>query len=243
MKNEATIGSIVTANFNTSLVFAELGIDFCCGGNVTLQVACENKNLNISEVILLLEEVSNLPMETRWEQLSARSLIHQITQIHHKYITTTAPAILLFLEKLVSRHSENHPELLKVDQLFHEAFTALLAHMKQEEMILFPYVEAMEEALTNGFDLAAPHFGHVRRPISDLEDEHEMEGNRFKLIAALTNNYQVPADGCETYQLTYRMLQEFEKDLHRHVHLENNILFPKARQLFTEISNINEIQK
>ena len=228
------IGAIVKENFNTSLIFAQLGIDFCCGGKVSLEEACTHKGLDPMGVLKQLEAAEEKGQPINYDGLSAQSLIHQIMQVHHKYIATTAPAIQMYLKKLVARHGENHPELIEIDGLFDEAFLHLTDHMKKEEMILFPYVEAMEEAQIKGFALAAPHFGHIDHPITVMEGEHQEEGDRFKRIAELSNNYQVPEDGCQTYAVTYALLQEFQMDLHTHVHLENNILFPKAKQLFTE---------
>lgn len=236
MNQQTTIGNFVKENFNTSIVFSQLGIDFCCGGNITLEQACHNNQLNVEEVLAQLKEVKIAEPIQSYAHMSAQSLIHQIVQVHHKYILSTAPAIQTYLKKLVARHGEIHPELLAIDQLFDEAIVHLTDHMQREEMILFPYVEAMEEAVNHQFDLAAPHFGHVDHPIAVMEEDHQTEGDRFKQIAALSNNYTVPEDGCETYSVTFSLLRAFEHDLHTHVHLENNILFPKAKQLFASIS-------
>ena len=133
-----------------------------------------------------------------------------------------------FLEKLCKVHGERHPELFQIRELFEESAQELGSHMKKEELILFPFIKQMVEAKKNGEPLPAPRFGTVENPVAMMKHEHEAEGERFVKIAELTNNYEFPDDACGTYQVTYRMLEDFQNDLHKHIHLENNILFPKA---------------
>lgn len=232
MDKQNTVSEIVADNFNTSMVFAKYGIDFCCGGQITLEEACLKKDIPLQEILLALEAISNQPEKINDKALSASELIQKIIEVHHQYIQTSAPAIQMYLDKLVKVHGQNHPELIEIKSLFEEAWYNLQAHMKKEEKILFPYVEAMEEAINKHFPLAPPHFGHVDNPIGEMEEEHLIEGDRFKTISALSNQYTVPADGCRTYAVTYALLREFEEDLHRHIHLENNVLFPKAKSLY-----------
>ena len=151
-------------------------------------------------------------------------------------VRVTIPALRAYLEKLCRVHGDRHPELFEINELFIAGSAALLSHMEKEEQVLFPYIKAMVESKTKGFPLSKPHFGDIENPIQVMEQEHEDEGERFRQIAELTNQYECPPDGCQTYKVAYAMLQEFEEDLHKHIHLENNILFPAARELYKEIS-------
>jgi regulator of cell morphogenesis and NO signaling len=121
--------------------------------------------------------------------------------------------------------------LFEINRLFLESAQDLGAHMKKEELILFPFIRKMVAAKRSGEVLVQPHFGTVENPVAMMKDEHEAEGDRFEKISELTNGYQFPVDACGTYQVTFRMLEDFENDLHKHIHLENNILFPKAIEL------------
>jgi len=127
-------------------------------------------------------------------------------------------------------HGENHPELFEVNASFNEAAGNLAAHMQKEELILFPYIRNMEQQILKR-EPAPAIAGKAAETIAEMESEHQVEGDRFMKISEITGNYAVPADGCSTYAVTYKTLQEFENDLHRHIHLENNILFPKAIEL------------
>ena len=236
MKNlaQTKVGKIVATNFRTSTVLTAHNIDFCCGGGITLEEACRNKNADLDEVIRELEEALRTKDSHPYHDLTLDVLIDTIVNVHHKYVRTTIPALQSYLDKLCDVHAERHPELLQIRELFDEGATALLAHMNKEELVLFPYIKAMVEAKHNGFPLSKPHFGDIANPIHVMEDEHEQEGARFRKIAALSNQYDCPPDGCQTYWVAYAMLKEFEEDLHKHIHLENNILFPSARKLFND---------
>ena len=133
-------------------------------------------------------------------------------------------------------HGQRHSELHEIKTLFFEGSEHLLAHLKKEELILFPYIRAMVESQEKNYPLARPHFGEIDNPIQMMEVEHQTEGERFRKIAQLSNHYTPPEDSCQTYQVTYALLQEFEADLHRHIHLENNILFPQAQRLFADFT-------
>ncbi len=144
-----------------------------------------------------------------------------------------------FLDKLCKVHGERHPELFEVNKLFNISGTELLNHLQKEEMILFPFIKTMEKALIENKTIEQPHFGSVHNPITLLRGDHETEGDLFAKISALTNNYTPPVDACNTYKVTYSMLREFEQDLHKHIHLENNILFPKAQKMEEQFTIID----
>ncbi len=236
---QTKIGKIVAANFKTASVFTAHQIDFCCGGGITLEEACRNKNQNLDEVIIELKETFQSKDNHNWNEMELDLLIDMIIKVHHSYILATYPALKLYLEKLCKVHGERHPELFEIKALFESGIEALTDHMQKEEMVLFPYVKAMVQSRRDGFPLSKPHFKNIENPIKSMEKEHENEGERFRKIAQLTNDYTCPPDGCQTFRVTYALLQEFEEDLHLHIHLENNILFPASQRLFGEMNFAN----
>ena len=224
-----TIGEMVADDFRAASVFSANKIDFCCKGNRTLDEVCNQKGLDVYDVLAQLEKATESNNSTidfnTWE---LDLLIDYIEKKHHRYVEEKAPILLSFLLKLEQVHGAAHPELFEIKNLFKRTADELTQHMKKEELILFPYIKQMVEAARNKTPLSAPGFGTVANPIAMMMEEHENEGNRFEKIVAISNNYTPPADGCNTYKVTFQMLQEFESDLHTHIHLENNILFPKA---------------
>ena len=238
MENLAKIkvGEIVASNFKTSKVLTSYGIDFCCKGGITLEEACTNHEVSLDQVINELQDSFVTEDIYGYEQMGLDDLIELIINVHHKYIESTTPALQVYLDKLCNVHGDRHPELFKIRNLFYDTSVALTAHMQKEESVLFPYIQKMVAAKKDGFVLSKPHFGDINNPISMMEEEHQTEGKRFGEISKLSNGYTCPADGCKTYWVAYAMLKEFEEDLHKHIHLENNILFPKAIKLFKSFS-------
>ncbi|MFB9119600.1 iron-sulfur cluster repair di-iron protein [Bergeyella porcorum] len=223
------IGDIVAQDFRTAAIFKKHHIDFCCKGGRTIQEACEHKNINPE---LLYNEIENLPKDNdsqidfnNWE---LDLLADYIEKTHHRYVTEKIPILQAFLEKLAKVHGDRHPELLEIKSLFDASAQDLSAHLKKEELVLFPFIRNMVKAKLEQLPLPQPHFGTIENPIAMMKEEHSVEGERLRKIAELTDEYLPPADACNTYKVTFAMLQEFEDDLHRHIHLENNILFPKA---------------
>jgi regulator of cell morphogenesis and NO signaling len=227
------IGQFVAEDFRTAAVFSNYGIDFCCKGDRTLGDVCEKKGLDTSAVLDQLKAVLN---STANQTIDYKSwpldlLAEYIEKKHHRYVEEKIPVLLQFLNKLCSVHGERHPELFKINEAFTSCANALTSHMKKEELVLFPFVKGMVQAKLDNQSIQSPQFGTVESPIAMMMQEHDTEGERFRKIAELTNNYTPPSDGCNTYQVTFAMLDEFEKDLHLHIHLENNILFPEAIKL------------
>jgi regulator of cell morphogenesis and NO signaling len=231
------VGAIVAENFKTAKVFTQYGIDFCCKGGISLKEACSKNGVDLQEVTEDLQKATVLPEEVHYIDFGLSQLIDHIIVTHHQYVENAIPALKAYLQKLATVHGERHPELYQIRDEFMAASDALTAHMKKEELILFPYVKAMEEAEKSGFSLSKPHFGHIDNPIHMMEDEHETEGERFRTISELSDGYKTPSDGCQTYRVAFEMLKEFESDLHTHIHLENNILFPKASELYTQMNS------
>ncbi len=230
---QSTIGEYVAKDFRTAAIFSKYGIDFCCKGNRTIEEACEKKNLDFAqienEITQLLKTKSDGAID--FKSWPSDLLIDYIEKTHHRYVEEKSLVILPFLDKLCKVHGHNHPELFEINELFKGCAGELAQHMKKEELILFPFIKKMENAIRTSKTIEKPHFGNVEDPIAMMQDEHTTEGDRFVKIAALTNNYTPPSDGCNTYKVTYLMLLEFEQDLHKHIHLENNILFPKAIEM------------
>lgn len=228
-----TIGEYVAQDFRTAALFSKYKIDFCCKGNKTLDEVCQAKGLDANqietEINMVLE--SNSSTEMDFKSFSPNLLIDYILETHHEYIEEKTPIILTYLEKLCKAHGERHPELFEINNLFKISSTELLNHLKKEEIVLFPFIKIMTSALKNNESIQQPHFGTVDNPIAMLQHDHEAEGNLFLKISELTNEYNPPVDACETYKVTFAMLKEYEQDLHKHIHLENNILFKKAKEL------------
>jgi len=229
----STVGSIVANNYRSAGVFSNHGIDFCCKGGKTIDEVCRDKNLN---PILLLEELqkamsasqSGLPDFKSWP---ADLLVDYIEKKHHRYVSESTPVLKAYLEKIASVHGKNHPELFQILEEFNECEGALSKHMKKEELILFPYIRKMYNAIELQRQVSAMSFDFVEEPIKVMHEEHDSEGERFRRISYLSKNYTAPEDACATYVVTYRMLADFENDLHLHIHLENNVLFPMAIEM------------
>jgi regulator of cell morphogenesis and NO signaling len=229
----STVGEIVTKDFRTASVFSEYGIDFCCGGDVTLQKACEDQAVNISE---LQEKLNNVTRNEKTDDTDFSSweldvLVDYIEKTYHQYIKSETPLILQHLKKIQEVHGERHPELSEILDLFSQAAVALGSHLLKEERILFPVIRQLAQSKKSGQNMERGHFGSVENPINAMKYEHVVEGDRFKKISDLSHKYTMPADGCNTYWITYAQLNEFEQKLHQHIHLENNILFPKSIEL------------
>ncbi|PBI88535.1 Iron-sulfur cluster repair protein ScdA [Flavobacterium sp. ACN2] len=229
LKNK-TIGSFVAEDFRTAAVFSKYRIDFCCKGNRTVTEVCEKQNIDADT---LLENVLQVVQSENSGTIDFNSwpldlLADYIEKTHHRYVEEKTNVLLPFLDKLCKVHGANHPELFKINELFIGCAGELSQHMKKEELVLFPFVKRMVKTKESDGILSQPSFGTVSNPIAMMMHEHDNEGERFREIAALTDNYTPPADACTTYRVTFAMLKEFEADLHKHIHLENNILFPKA---------------
>ncbi|EDP71834.1 hypothetical protein FBALC1_12072 [Flavobacteriales bacterium ALC-1] len=232
------IGQFVAEDFRTAAIFSKYKIDFCCNGNRTVEDACDKKGIDPNAV---MDEINQVLNSKTGETIDYKSwpidlLAEYIEKKHHRYVEEKIPVLLQFLNKLCRVHGERHPELFKINELFIASAGELASHMKKEELILFPFVKRMVKAKLENGAIQSPQFGTVENPIDMMKEEHDNEGQRFRDIAELTNNYNPPADAFNTYKVTYAMLEEFEKDLHLHIHLENNILFPEAIKLEQQFS-------
>lgn len=236
--NENTIvGDIVRTNFKTAPLFEQNRIDFCCGGNISLQEASRKAGVDVQALIAQINSaMQEEDFDARFiEGLSPDQLADYIEKRHHSYVKEKIPFIKQKLQKLCDVHGGNHQELFKISELFEEGAGNLSQHLMKEELVLFPMIRKLTEA-KNGKAVDLKQFGDVQSPITVMLEEHQTEGDRFDTISELTNQYQTPEDGCETYEVTMKSLQDFEKDLHRHIHLENNVLFPQAIKMEKELT-------
>jgi len=222
-----SIGEIVALDFRAASVFKEAGIDFCCGGKKSIDEACIEKAINPAELkvtLIGLEKTPQAPAQ-KFNEWDPGFLCDYIVNTHHKYVIKTLPELVFYTQKIADVHGENHSELIEVASLFSQINSELLQHLKNEEEVLFP---AIKKALIT----TTPQINNViRSEISRMSGEHEFAGGAMDNINAITGNYRIPADGCNTYNVTFKLLEQFEDDLHIHVHLENNILYPKALKL------------
>lgn len=227
------IGQFVAEDFRTAAVFNTYGIDFCCKGHRTIEEVCDKHGMDPNDLLEKLQQVMNSKSDQTIDYKSwpLDLLAEYIEKKHHRYVEEKSPILRQFLDKLCKVHGERHPELFEIRDLFFECSGELASHMKKEELILFPFIKKMVKAQLEKGTLQLPPFGTVENPIAMMMHEHDNEGERLRKIAQLSNNYTPPADACNTYKVTFAMLNEFEQDLHLHIHLENNILFPEAIKL------------
>lgn len=232
-ENNETLGQIAAKDLRKAQVFKKYGLDFCCGGKKTVKEACAEKGLDVTKIEQELQQADKIPSSRPlpYGDWSLDFLSDYIVNTHHTYVRKTLPDIRTYAEKVVKVHGSHHPELLRIHDLVEEINMELMSHMLKEEKVLFPYIKELAVANANAQPMHDLKFGTVKDPINMMEMEHELVGKNLDEIRKLSNNYQLPEDACASYSLLYRMLDEFEEDLHLHIHLENNILFPKALEL------------
>lgn len=225
-------------NYKTAAIFKRYRIDFCCNGNRTIADATQSKGIDEEKLLSELNEVmaEKVQGEIDFKSFPIDLLADYVEKTHHRYIEQRIPEITPFLSKVARVHGANHPELLEVEQLFTETAQDLAAHVKKEELMLFPYIRQMVKSSMGNKVRPKTALGSATEYIEQMEEEHDAEGERFRRISELTDNYTPPADACRTYMVTFDMLKEFEEDLHRHIHLENNILFPKSIEMEKELT-------
>ena len=225
-----TVRDVVAADFRTAAVFQKHGLDFCCGGDVSLEEACGRKGLDTDSIRLELDAVLRSPRDgapdyNAWEP---DFLVDYIVANHHAYVRRVLPTVRHHAEKVARVHGARHPETVQIAELFNRVAAELDSHMMREESILFPYMKNIAAAARAGETIAPPMFGSVRNPIAVMEMDHDAAGDALESMRKLSSDYPPPEDACMTYRVLYQELAEFEADLHKHVHLENNILFPKS---------------
>lgn len=230
---DQTIAEIVSADYRAAGVFKKNGLDFCCGGKIPVSQACEKHGLDAN---LLMEELNQVTStstgnEIDFKQWTPELLIAYIEQMHHKYVSDAIPRIFMFTEKVAMRHGDSMPELVTIFQKFQELSVEMRDHMSDEEGRVFPAIVRLLNDPEADIESLVPM-------IMELEDEHTHAGSLMAEIRELTNGFNPPEWACNTFRVSYAELEAFENDLHRHVHLENNILFPKVAKILSRI-NVN----
>ncbi len=234
---EQTLASIVTANYQTAPVFEKYNLDFCCKGKRTLAQACTEKGIAVEKIVQELDAsaVAGSCSIKRFSDMDAQDLISHILIKHHFYTKQIMPVIEQHLTKVAQKHGDNFPYMKEVLQLFMHLKSEMLLHLQKEEVVLFPRIKMLEATVNNkqekGFNASS-----VAAPLQVMENEHDEAGEIMHRINILTNNYTAPDGACTTFKLVLSELKGFEEDLHQHVHLENNLLFPKATALLEELS-------
>ncbi len=233
LTSQHIIGELVAQDYRCASVFQSYGIDYCCKGNRTLSEVCEARHIDPEVLMEAIRQVTVSQEDTGhdYNAWPLDLLADYIEEKHHRYAELKIREIPPLLDKLVKVHGAQHPELGKVKTLFNLSAGEMVTHMKKEELVLFPFIRKMVKLSQAKRSLSIPYFGTVRNPIAVRQQEHEAEGDFFREITALTDQYTPPYDACTTYLSTLSMLKDFEKDLHLHIHLENNILFPKAVEM------------
>ncbi len=237
ISKDSIIGALVAQDYRVATAFKKKGIDFCCNGNRSIAEVCSEHNLESEQ---LIQEIQATTAQTQATAVDYQSwpldlLADYIEKKHHRFVTAKIEEITPYLEKINRVHGERHPELSKVEELFKASAGELSMHMKKEELMFFPRIRKMMENQQAG-TMDKEQLQSLESSISSLMQEHDNEGERFRQIEALTNGYTAPEDGCNTYRVSLALLKEFEDDLHLHIHLENNILFPKSAKMAAELT-------
>ena len=230
---EQTIGQIVTEDYRAAGVFKKFGLDFCCGGKRTITEACEKKGVNLEELVRELDSLDSESNESQnYSSWSPDFLIDYIVNTHQNFVRTKLPEIEGYARKVAKVHGSRHEELNEILYEFMMLKDEMLNHLEKEEQLLFPFIKAMVRCEREGKSMdEKPHFGSVENPVKMMEEEHDEAGGSMAKIQRLSNNFTPPKDACATYRVLFQSLEGFQDDLHKHVHLENNILFPKALEL------------
>ncbi|WP_442267660.1 iron-sulfur cluster repair di-iron protein [Tenacibaculum sp. ZS6-P6] len=238
INNKTLVSEIVANNYKTASIFKKYKVDFCCNGNRTIETVSKENNISSSIIINEINDLLNQTAPpTDYQNWNLDFLADYIYQNHHKYVERQVPEVIHYLDKIYKVHGDNHPELNEIRQLFKKSADELTMHMKKEELILFPFIKKIAKAAKDNSKLEKPPFETIQNPIDMMHTEHDDEGERFRKIEELSNNYNVPKDACNSYKIAFSLLKDFEQDLHKHIHLENNILFKKAIQTENQLYN------
>lgn len=231
---------MVTNNHFTVAVLEKYHLDFCCKGKRTLAAACTEKGLSVKTIAEELEKATTALQNNKmpFTAMNAEQLISYILIHHHFYVKQAMPNILGHLEKVAFKHGGHYPYMIEVLKIFKEINEEMTAHMYKEETILFPGIKEVE-ALSNQKQNKNLADRYIAAPIHAMEQEHDHAGDLLYTVRDLTNTYTPPAEACTTFQVCLAELKEFEEDLHRHVHLENNLLFPLAEKMMAQQFHVN----
>lgn len=234
---ERTVADVVTENIKAAHVFKKYGIDFCCGGGVSIKRACEKANVDpaiLEAELLNLQNVQD--RATNYNAWQLDFLADHIVNVHHSYVEESSPLLLQYAKRVNHVHGHHYTELAEIERLVIEVVQEMAAHQRKEELILFPFIKRLVKAEKENSEKPQSHFGSVENPIKMMEADHDEAGELMRKISELSNGFTPPQGACNTYRAFFSKLEEFEEDLHHHIHLENNILFPKALMLERSLS-------
>lgn len=229
---DRTIGECVAEDYRTAAVFDKYGIDFCCGGKISLSVACREKGIDLGMLLSEINSARSTPLDRdrNYAAWDLSFLADYIVNTHHSYLNENLGQIAAYAHKVAQVHGANHPEVIEIASIFDTIATDMRVHLREEEEVLFPTIKKKEAAEKTGATPEAKDLETISVSLEKLIREHDEVGEAVHTIRHLANDYTLPPDACNTFMVTYQKLKEFEDDLHKHVHLENNILFPKAQQ-------------
>ncbi|HKV29107.1 MAG TPA: iron-sulfur cluster repair di-iron protein [Candidatus Acidoferrales bacterium] len=230
---ETKMQDIALANPTARQVLEDAGLDYCCGGGKSLHEACLHANVSSEEILNRLRENAKDtgPEDLNWMAAPLNELTRHICEKHHRYVREAIPRTRALSNKVVAKHGANHTELPDIGKLFAEVGREMIMHMQKEEQILFPYIDTLQQAANAHGSVEPPFFQTVKNPIHAMMQEHDAAGDLVRQIRVLSSEYTPPGDACTSFKALYEALREFEADLHQHVHLENNVLFPRAVEL------------
>jgi regulator of cell morphogenesis and NO signaling len=234
LETTKTVGEVAREIPGATRVFEKFGIDYCCGGNRSMEFACAEAGVKVEEMMHSLKTVSGsqLPAEdSNFSSMTLVELVGHIVDTHHVFTKSEISRLRALMNKVCGVHGGNHKELAQLQSLLERLCGELEPHMIKEEQVLFPYIVRMENDVRNQRSVAMPFFGTIKNPVRMMMAEHDDAGELLKEMRKLSRDYAPPADACISYQTLYQALDAFEKDLHQHIHLENNILFPKAVEM------------
>jgi len=231
--SETKVRDIALSNSGARQVLEDAGLDYCCGGEKSLHEACRHADISADEILNRLRENNKQmsPSEADWASAPLADLTRHIRERHHRYVRGAIARVQPLLDKVAAKHGNKHSEIADIQRVFAEAGQEMIMHMQKEEQILFPYIDALEKAAQTHGSVEPPFFQTVRNPIQVMMKEHDAAGELVRQIRKISSEYTPPADACGSYKALYQNLREFEADLHQHVHLENNVLFPRAIEL------------
>src|SRR5262245_10078391 len=234
ISDTTTVRELAAGVPGATRVFESFGIDYCCRGHRTLADACQEAGLRVEDLTRSLEEAgrASQPGAGRdWRRESLTALTAYIVDTHHYFTRQEPDRLEKLFDRVCSRHGENHPELFAAQKTFYQLKQDMTPHMLKEEQVLFPYITRMEEAACEGRAIPPPFFGTARNPVRMMMTEHDTAGDLLQQLRGITKGYTIPPDGCVSFQTLYQALAAFEADLHQHIHLENNVLFPRAIEM------------
>jgi regulator of cell morphogenesis and NO signaling len=225
------VRDLASTNPAAARIFERFGIDYCCGGDKSLAEACSAAKIDLAQVAEELKEPPQRYDERDWQKAPLQELTKYIVEKHHGFVRQEIARLLPLFAKAIEVHGKKHAELEQIHTSFQSLAEELTLHLMKEERMLFPYIEDLQAAADCGGLASAPMFGTVQNPVRMMMMEHDLAGELLRNMRHATSGYALPEDACVSFRMLYSALQEFEADLHQHIHLENNILFPRAIEL------------